>query len=369
MTIHKAKGLEFDTVILPGLGRQPQNDPPSLLRWIETPQGRNEERGNDDASELLLAPVRATGAEHDRLYQYIGALDAEKGRNENGRLLYVAATRARRRLHLLGAAQRGKDDAPPRPHPQSLLALLWPIVEADFEQPAEGEPAVRAEPVEARPSGNLHRLVAGWQPPSLPPPAPWQAGTLPPLPDALPPVEFDWASETTRHVGTVVHRALQQIGREGLAPWTPGRLDALLKGFELALAHQGVPPDKLADAGKRVSEAVARALKDKRGAWLFDSGHTQAKSEYPLSFDDHGQLVTVIIDRTFVDKDGVRWIVDFKTGPHSGGGVEAFLDRELERYRGQLEKYAAVLQRLDPRPVKLGLYFPLLGGWREWGMG
>jgi ATP-dependent exoDNAse (exonuclease V) beta subunit len=163
-----------------------------------------------------------------------------------------------------------------------------------------------------------------------------------------------------------VHRALQQIGREGLAHWTVQRLNALLPGFRLALSRQGVPQDKLAEAAQRVSEAVAHALQDNRGAWLFDAGHTQARSEYPLSFDDHGQLSSVIIDRTFIDKDGVRWIVDFKTGPHGGGGVEEFLDREQQRYRGQLEKYAAVLKMLDSRPVKLGLYFPLLGGWREW---
>jgi len=166
-----------------------------------------------------------------------------------------------------------------------------------------------------------------------------------------------------------VHRALQQIGREGLTHWTAERLNALLPGFRLALARQGVPQDKLVEAARRVQDAVTSALSDPRSAWLFDATHKQAKSEYPLSFDDHGQLATVILDRTFVDQDGVRWIVDFKTGPHSGGGVEEFLDREQQRYRGQLEKYAAILKKLESRPVKLGLYFPLLGGWREWDAG
>jgi ATP-dependent helicase/nuclease subunit A len=49
-----------------------------------------------------------------------------------------------------------------------------------------------------------------------------------------------------------------------------------------------------------------------------------------------------------------------------GGGLDAFLGREQERYRGQLEKYAAVLGKVEKRPIRLGLYFPLLGGWREW---
>jgi len=362
MTIHKAKGLEFDTVILPGLGKATGSDKPPLLRWMESPHAE------EGATDLLLAPIRATGADHDALYNYIGARETDKTRHELGRVLYVAATRARKKLHLLGSVKRNARDELNAPDKRTLLALLWPMVQAEFEQVNGEATATHATDEPARREGNLRRLQDGWMPPALPPAVAWQAGTLPPLPDELPPVEFDWASETTRHVGSVVHRALQQIGREGLAPWSPERIKALVPGFSLALARQGVPQDKLVDAARRVQEAVLKALHDPRGAWLFDTSHTQAKSEYPLSFDDHGQLATVIIDRTFIDKDGVRWIVDFKTGPHSGGGVEEFLDREQQRYRGQLEKYAAVLQQLDPRPVKLGLYFPLLGGWREWGV-
>jgi hypothetical protein len=58
--------------------------------------------------------------------------------------------------------------------------------------------------------------------------------------------------------------------------------------------------------------------------------------------------------------------VDYKTSSHEGAGLEAFLDREQERYRAQLERYAALMRRLGPEPVRLGLYFPLLAGWRDW---
>jgi ATP-dependent exoDNAse (exonuclease V) beta subunit len=71
------------------------------------------------------------------------------------------------------------------------------------------------------------------------------------------------------------------------------------------------------------------------------------------------------VDRTFVT-EGVRWIVDFKTGTHEGTDREGFLDREQERYATQLERYAAFVRALDARPIRLALYHPLLGGWREW---
>ncbi len=107
-------------------------------------------------------------------------------------------------------------------------------------------------------------------------------------------------------------------------------------------------------------------LADARGRWLFDPAHAEAASEWALAGIDDGAIVHVTLDRTFV-ADGVRWIVDFKTGRHEGGDPTAFLDREQERYRAQLERYARIVRALDPRPIRLALYYPLVdAGWREW---
>lgn len=67
------------------------------------------------------------------------------------------------------------------------------------------------------------------------------------------------------------------------------------------------------------------------------------------------------------DGQGIRWIIDYKTGSHEGSDINAFLDSEQNRYRGQLERYAALMQQWDKaHTIRLGLYFPLIGGWREW---
>jgi ATP-dependent exoDNAse (exonuclease V) beta subunit len=73
----------------------------------------------------------------------------------------------------------------------------------------------------------------------------------------------------------------------------------------------------------------------------------------------------VAIDRTFVS-DGIRYIVDFKTGRHEGGGADAFLDAEVERYRSQLTHYARLVRCLDRRPIRLALFHPRIDGWRAW---
>ncbi len=70
--------------------------------------------------------------------------------------------------------------------------------------------------------------------------------------------------------------------------------------------------------------------------------------------------------RGLIDEHGIRWIIDYKTGSHLGGDPTAFIDNEQQRYQGQLERYAALMGGLEQRPIRLGLYFPLLTGWREW---
>jgi len=78
-----------------------------------------------------------------------------------------------------------------------------------------------------------------------------------------------------------------------------------------------------------------------------------------------GRVVNVIIDRMLVDEHGQRWIVDFKTSTHEGGAERDFIDSEAARYRPQLQRYAALAAQLGREPVRLGLYFPLLGVFRE----
>jgi len=116
----------------------------------------------------------------------------------------------------------------------------------------------------------------------------------------------------------------------------------------------------------RVWEAVRRTLDDKRGRWLLDASHGSAQSELALTGLVDSSLVSIVIDRTFVDAAGVRWIVDYKTSSHEGAGLDQFLDNERERYRGQLERYAQLMRALGDEPIRLGLYFPLLSAWREW---
>ncbi len=362
MTIHKAKGLEFDTVIVPALGRRMPSDESRLLMWMERPALAREE------GDLLLAPIKGNGQKDDPIYTYIKSMDQQKGVYEAGRLLYVAATRAREKLHLLGHTTLSeKDGAAKKPQSSSLLNQLWAVVEKKFAINTGGAQAT-GDTAPTAPIPGLRRLKSGWRLPDAPASVAISSIVSRPTPsNSAENIEFLWASDTARHVGTVVHRILRKIAQQGADFWSGEFIAAQRPRYRTLLAQSGVPLRELDEAAQRVEIALARTLEDERGRWLLDHLHHDAQCEYALTGIVDGKPVNVIIDRTFVDQQGVRWIIDYKTGGHEGTDTDAFLDSEQTRYRPQLQRYAELMSKLDDKhAIRLGLYFPLLGGWREW---
>ncbi len=359
MTIHKSKGLEFDTVIVPGLGRFGRGDEALPIKWLQTHDGR-----------LLLAPAKQPDEpEADAIYQLIGAVEKEKADNELKRLLYVAVTRARSSIHLLGHATIRNNGV--SCDKRSLLQVIWPQVEAAFADlcaACDDDEVIQDLP--ASPP-LLHRLPGDWRMPPLQPALGCDDGVLntqsPSQPDQQA-IEFDWASLVARHIGTVVHQYLQRIADEGVAHWSLPRISAQRAAISASLKELGVAQEACEQAVKRCQETLNNTLDDPRGRWLLSS-HQHAASEFAVSGLHEGGVAMYIIDRTFIDESGVRWIVDYKTGDHQGGDSAQFLDREKTRYQQQLQGYAELMQHLDSAPIRLGLYFPTIKGWREWAAG
>jgi ATP-dependent exoDNAse (exonuclease V) beta subunit len=131
------------------------------------------------------------------------------------------------------------------------------------------------------------------------------------------------------------------------------------------LLRLGVPAAEEPDASARVLRAFRKTLESERGRWILQS-RAEEHSEWPISGRIQDRLVSGTIDRVFRDEQSRLWIVDFKIGQHKGGKLDQFLDEEQRRYREQLESYATLLSRIASGPIWLGLYFPLLDGWREW---
>jgi len=366
MTIHKAKGLEFDTVILPGLEKTVASHSRQLLYWA-TVAVEGAPRG------IVLASRGEPGDERqpDRLEAWMRGLEVKRAELELGRLAYVAATRARRRLHLAGAVRtdlhkEGHTVLKP-PRKGSMLRLLWKVLEGDFEDAlgsrgeAEGPDTSSGRPRRSAPP--LTRLPLEFEAPSRPAsvavtgPQRRRAADGPIRP------QFEWAGAEAIAVGTVLHAELERLGRER----QPVRsLVARPDDWANGLQRLGLPQDRLPGAVARIGAAVTRLVRSETAARLLDPDADQAASELGLTAWLDGEFATVKIDRTFVDAEGVRWIVDWKTGSHEGADVEQFLAQEVGRYGAQLERYARVMALHDPRPQCVGLYFPLLDRWKAW---
>jgi ATP-dependent helicase/nuclease subunit A len=142
MTIHKSKGLEFDTVIIPALDKGKRSDDKELIVWLErigySPQTHQQQ------SQLLISPVNATGDDADPIYDFIRQQHAEKEQLESDRVLYVGCTRAIKQLHLLAysaidskkleASEISNNIAPTIetlkiPSKHTLLSRLWPSIQ------------------------------------------------------------------------------------------------------------------------------------------------------------------------------------------------------------------------------------------------
>ncbi len=230
MTIHKAKGLEFDCVIVPALHRHNRVAGGPML--LMHPFARRDR----DGLVMAARPPIADRTNRRALFAFLRRQAYEAAHLEAERLLYVACTRAKHQLQLTAtvglrvdpdwigepievseeseespsnAEARSTDDAKPwSPFKGSLLRVLWPTQRASF---AVREPAEKEEPEEDAAGlrgGPLRRVPRGWAPRRQ---VPLQADL--PLASAAreEPVVFDWAGETARRVGILVHAELQSL--------------------------------------------------------------------------------------------------------------------------------------------------------------
>ena len=417
LTIHRAKGLEWDVVLIPALERSPGRNRPRLLTWAELdPSG--------DAASIMLAPIAARGEEVDALTGWLRSIHRDHEAAERKRLFYVAATRAREELHLFASPDITAQGQLRKGWPDSLLSSAWPAAEPHFVGAVE--PIERASAAALRESLVVDLAAAAS---IYEMPKPNQNGASAPTQDfevvpestqvemyAAParplirrlPATFDAAARfaeanrqrlpygseisaagepsaapaspftrpqgsfAARAFGNTVHAMLEMIGASiaggttpaelltGLAEWTP-RISGLLRS-------NGVSPAEVDRYTRETRAALNAVLRHREGLWVL-SAHRNAASELAITAhtQESSALTSVRIDRTFhagpephEPGDDYLWIIDYKTASHGSKGVDEFLASERDMYAPQLESYARILARdrsLPVRNVRLGLYF------------
>lgn len=316
MTIHKSKGLEFDTVILPGLGNKAQKPDKPLLRWLNltTSEGQG----------FLLSPLQAAHQDRCLLYDYVGKINEEKEQYEQQRLLYVAVTRAKKRLYLLDGHEGVSQG--------TFRALLSGQV---FEPEAALTPSATQEP--SLPL--LSRLPTSYY------------QSLTPEHESTANIPILLKPNKARLLGVLAHEILQWLCTTHPVPvkLPQGLLDMRLKSFGLSAAEQE-------EVSASLNEQLGLMLQSPIGEWICKP-QLEEQNEYALMVTEAGKTVTKIIDRTFIEH-GQRWIIDFKTGTDS--------PKAQEQHRQQVTEYARIFSLFDSRPIHCGLYYLSGNHWLSW---
>jgi len=275
----------------------------------------------------------------------------------------VATTRAKSQLHLLANIDPKieKDGSiTVAPAAGSLLEHLWPAVKNGVTPLA----AQVAAPTESKQhvAKKLHRLPADFMPSLIPADVDFKLARS----DDDEPREkptFEWAQEKAKVIGTVVHAFLCRIPNEGVDNWNAARIAKNEHAIRAALQSNGLFGDELQNAVTRTKNALTKSLASKDGQWML-APRSDAASELELTAFLDGETVHKKIDRTFTE-NGVRWIIDYKTGDHGGGDRENFLAEEKRRHAPQLREYAAIFRLRGEREIKTALYYPLMDEFLE----
>ncbi len=346
LTIHKAKGLEWDHVFLVGIDRKQRGDARELARWRFVPA----EDGSGERRVLVAARdsrKKLVGSVFDYVSQHTNAARAAEAK----RLLYVAATRAKVTLTLT------RCNAAFDPPVDSFSALLGDVADSRFEVPE------RSSDKRLLLSKSLIRSTN---------PHPFFDMALiinPAYPAALDDAEVAVAQRQfdARAEGVVGHLLFEglavAIASDGARSFSPN--SAVVARM---LREEGAAPDLLPVIAKRLVAWFAQADQLKHVKFLFSPDHLEAANELSLAPEPSGtQVETLRLDRTFVTAGGERWVVDFKFSepPALSGQSGEWIAAEVARYLAQLRGYVQALRAWDElrgtvRPVIAALYFPWL---------
>lgn len=371
MTVHKSKGLEFDTVILPALHKKPSGRDTPLLAWDSFALSMGE--------RLIAAPVNVRRADKTEptVYDFLQKLEKERSSNEEARVLYVAATRAVRRLHLIGGVWVKKESASSgalamggfdTPSNDSSLGLLWPTISA-VRSAADVDIIAMDQAVGESEAENLATFVPQLvRQEHLPAMVKKMAGDMgSALADAQTdrqlPASGEAADPFAAALGTLTHALLEQMSHD-IDAWHAARLNAIQPAAERWLASRGWPWADAIPGAAKVIAMLHTTLASEAGRWVLTQ-HEGAAAEWVLSSVPDPSKVgagntahsveTRVVDRTFI-ANGVRWIIDYKTADLGETATDAQFAAHAARFQPQLARYGRLFAN-EKLPQQLAIFY------------
>jgi ATP-dependent exoDNAse (exonuclease V) beta subunit len=372
LTIHKAKGREFDTVIVPQMHRRVSHDRNIALHWME-------DTALEDPAEApwYLAPIAATGGDSSNLAEWIKGKKKARQHSELRRLFYVAATRAKKQLHLM-ATVGVKEHELAKPSAGTLLGVAWCVARNEAEAQLLGIPSDDSSglAMTAAAAPRIHRLPDAWfaasanaTPEELVSSQVKRTGTGQ---ERIPKPSSILASAETRIGGTALHALLERAAhlRAGGESWQTIKAWAanVARGLPTLLVSEGITASKADKAAQNIVSLLQNAVSQDAGRWVLEH-RTGALTEYALTHCEDDRAEDLRLDRVFPagpallsPGDSDLWIVDYKSASLRGRDIAEFLALQQVAYAAQMSRYAQALRSAtgDARPIHCALYFPAL---------
>jgi len=336
-TIHAAKGLEYECVILPNLNRRVKPDEKPLILL--------------DGDNLIS--IKNNNEKTKNLFDYNWKKERVRIKNEQIRLLYVAITRAKKECHLIFSINEKKiedeDDEitiledritksenGPNIEGNSLLNILWPIVKdkeiikIKAEKPSENDtsiPELRRlkiehyyQEIEAHPSSPQNEIKKNYQ------------------------------NNIHTFTGILIHKYYKLIikNQEDINEILSNKLDFIMAYFN----DYGFKPNEIKEAEKVITSSLNSLRNSKDGKWIYQL-YQEDIMEAEYLFDEENTYEKRIPDRTFIH-DNKRWIVDYKVVFKAKN-----LNLEAKEHTAQLKEYEELFD--DKYQIQKAIYFTAQG--------
>ena len=337
-TIHAAKGLEYDCVILPNLNRRVKPDEKPLILL--------------DGKKPIS--IKNNNQKTENLFDYNWKKERVRIKNERIRLLYVAITRAKKECHLIFSINEEiieeedeeitikehtitKSENDPNIEGNSLLNILWPIVKD------KGIIKIKAEkPTEINPNiPKLRRLKIEHYSQET------EVYTPPPKDE----IKKNHQNNIHTFTGILIHKYYKLIikNQVDINEILSNKLDFIMAYFN----DYGFKVDEIKEAKKVITSSLNSLLNSKDGKWIYQLYQDDIMEAEYLFDEENTYEKKRIPDRTFIH-DNKRWIVDYKVAFHDKN-----LNLEAKKHTAQLKKYEALFD--DKYQIQKAIYFTAQG--------
>lgn len=312
LTIHKAKGLEFDCVILPNLStRLPTSDRPllSFISW----------------DRYALWGVSPHDDELKNRFNFCHKVNKLHQQHEAERLLYVALTRAKKTLYL--SCNQQSEDL------RSFWNLLYPLAPEvkkhfDLELPAKLNQAIEKIPLHHDPI-NIDMNVISMN---------------------EDPLELQVITQDIEHsriIGLMIHDILSILKKYpfNLTAFKPQLLISLWRKHGGSVDHYDLVKHE-------IGWLLLQIQKSEFLQKIYQKEIVEDYSEYALYYQAGDQVRKIVIDKLLKDSLGNYYLIEFKTVFYKAVSAD-----QHNLYYKQVSNYLDKLRSYLKSPVEAFLYY------------